>query len=881
MAVSAKTLPFSSTPESLLNLHRKPNKPRTLEFSNSKQIYHLSLRRTQQLSLNANSVETLSTDNFDSHINELCRCGQLEQALGCLDSVQALNLTVEEDTYIALLKLCERTRAASEGRRVYSCILHSKNTLELRIGNALLSMFVRLGNLTDAWYVFGRMPERNVYSWSVLVGGYAKAGFFEEALSLYQRMLWVGGGIRPTEFTFPCVLRTCGGIPDLARGREIHAHVIRFGYESNVDVGNATITMYVKCGDVINARLLFDRMPRRDTISWNAMISGYVENGDSSEALRVFLMMREAGVDPDRVTLTCVISACEDLADERLSRQVLGYVFTTGFILEVSICNSLIQMHRSTGNWLGAEKIFSRMESKDVVSWTSMISGYEDNGLSVEAVKTYELMEAEGIMPDEITIASVISACASLGLLDLGIKMHQLADRSGYISYLMVSNTLIDMYSRCQCIDKALKVFHGIRKKDVICWTSMIHGLRINNRCFDAMVFFRRMKLYLEPNSVTLITVLSACGRIGSFMRGKEIHAYALRNGLALDGFVPNALLDMYVRCGRMRYAENQFRYQKKNDVDDIAAWNILLTGHAQKGQGPLAVELFNRMVASNICPDAVTFISLLCACSRSGGMVMEGLSYFEMMKQEYGIDPNLKHYTCIVDLLGRAGELQDAYEFIQKMPLKPDPAIWGALLDACGVHRNIELGEFAAQRIFEIDNTNVGYYLLLCNLYAGSAKWEKLAGVRKIMRDRGLIHDPGCSWIEVKGKLHAFLSGDNYSHPQVKEIDAVLDQFHQKMAAAGYYDDAEMNAQDASKDLVFCGHSERSAIAFGLINTAPGAPIWVTKNLYMCKSCHETAKFISKVVRREISVRDTEQFHHFKDGVCSCADEGFKGKLA
>lgn len=790
-----------------------------------------------------------------------------------LESMQELRIEVDEEAYVALLRLCEWRRAPDEGSRVYALVSSSKSRLRVRLGNALLSMFVRFGNLVDAWYVFGKMSERDVFSWNVLVGGYSKAGCFDEALNLYHRMLWAE--IRPDVYTFPSVLRTCGGVSDIARGKEIHGHVIRFGFESDVDVGNALITMYVKCGDISHARKLFDRMPKRDRISWNAMISGYFENGEGLEGLRLFFLMRELSVDPDLITMTSVASACELLGNERLGREIHGYVVRSEFGGDVSVNNSLIQMYSSLGNLEEAEKVFSRMESKDIVSWTAMIASYDSHKLPCRAVETYKMMELEGILPDEITLVSVLSACARLGHLDLGIRLHEIAIKTGLISHVMVANSLIDMYSKCKCVDKALEVFRNISGKNVISWTSLILGLRINNRSFEALLFFRQMKESMKPNSVTLISVLSACARIGALMRGKEIHAHALRTGVGFDGFLPNAILDMYVRCGREVPALNQFNSQKK----DVTAWNILLTGYAEKGQGKLAVELFDKMLESEVNPDEITFISLLCACSRSG-MVVEGLEYFNVMKNKYNLTPNLKHHACIVDLLGHAGRLNDAYDFIQDMSLKPDAAIWGALLNACRIHRNVELGELAATRIFEKDNKSVGYYILLCNLYAECGNWDKVSKVRSLMRERGLSVDPGCSWVEIKGKVHAFLSGDNF-HADSKEIDGVLEGFYTKMKETCFSDlkSIFLSEVETSRADIFCGHSERQAIAFGLISTAPGTPIWVTKNLYMCHSCHNFVKFISTVVRREISVRDVEEYHHFKDGVCSCGDEGYWGK--
>lgn len=875
MALSAKT-PSISLNSDHPNPHfsKIPNL-KTQKFAQIiSKTNRFSLKKSHHNSLVSSSSSFTADPN--SYLAQLCIQNELEQAIIFLTSVgKEPQNDIEEETFVSLVRLCEFKRASNEGSFIYSVVSKLITHLSLRLGNALLSMFVRLGNLSDAWYVFGKMEERDVFSWNVLIGGYAKNGFLDEAIELYGRMLWLGGvGIRPDVYTFPSVLRACGGLSNWEWGREIHTHVLRFGFEADVDVLNALITMYVKCGDLWNARVVFDGMSRRDRISWNAMISGYFENGECLEGLRLFLSMRECCFDPDLMTMTSLISACEVFGDQSLGRAVHGYVAKMEYGVEESVGNALIQMYSSFGRWNEAENVFTRIESKDVVSWTSMISGYSNNGLAEKAIETFKTMELEGVEPDEITIASVLSACASLGSLDEGIKLHELSERNGLIGYLLVANVLIDFYSKCKCIDKALEVFHQIPDKNVISWTSIIFGLRINNRSFEALIYFRQMKISLNPNDVTLVSVLSACARIGALMCGKEIHAHVLRNGLGFDGFLPNSLLDMYVRCGRIELARNQFKTQKQ----DVASWNILLTGHAQRGQGSLAIELFHRMIMLELRPDEITFVALLCACSRSG-MVKEGLHYFNSMGTEYSIAPNLKHCACVVDLLGRAGDLEHAYEFIVKMPMKPDPAIWGALLNACRIHRQVELGELAARNIFGMDNRSAGYYILLCDLYSDSGKWDEVAKLRKMMREMGLTIDPGCSWVEVKGKVHAFLSSDS-SHPQIREIIGILQGFYEKMKAAGESDPERSfaNEVEASKADVFCGHSERMAVAFGLINTSPGMPVWVTKNLYMCESCHSTIKFISKVVRREISVRDTEHFHHFKDGSCSCGDEGYWG---
>ncbi|KAK9149754.1 hypothetical protein Scep_008511 [Stephania cephalantha] len=881
MAVSAKISPISLHPDLHNPLNPKPHKPKSLNLTpnplNPINNASLPFKRAQEIYALNTTTNSIDSPNLNSDLTQACLLGNLEKALKHLDFMVERQVAVEENAWVSLISLCEMKRAAREGAIVYARIADSMRGggFGVQLGNALLSMFVRFGELDEAWHVFGKMGERDVFSWNVMIGGYAKAGFFDEALSLYHRMLWVGGG-KPDIYTFPCVLRTCGGIPDLGRGREVHVHVIRFGFESDVDVTNALITMYVKCGDVPSARLVFDVMPKRDRISWNAMISGYVENGRCLEGLALFSIMRSHVVEPDLMTLTAVVSAVEVLGDSKFGKEIHGYLITAGFGLEVTVNNSLIQMYTTFGNLEEAEKLFYTMDFKDIVSWTTMISGYYKNGLPKKSIEVYEQMQSEGLLPDEVTIAIVLSSCARLGLLDTGLKLHEFANQTGHIAYTIVGNNLIDMYSKCNVVDKALEVFKQIPEKNVISWTSIILGLRINNRSFEALNFFRLMILQLKPNAVTLVVALSASARIGALMCGKEIHAYALRSHLEFDGVLSNALLDMYVRCGRLEYSQNQFNLHKDKDV---TSWNIFLTGYASQGRGELARNVFKTMLNEKMNPDEVTFIALLCACSRSG-MVDEGLEYFNNMELRYSITPNLKHYACVVDLLGRAGRLGEAYELIKTMPVQPDAAVWGALLNSCKIHRQVELGEIAAKCIFERDTKSVGYYVLLCNLYAESGRWDGVARVRRMMREKGIIVDPGCSWVEVKGSVHAFLSGDE-SHPQMSEINAALDGLQERMKTIGF--DMSKNRFDneieASKADIFCGHSERMAVAFGLISTVPGMPIWVSKNLYMCRICHDAVKYISKIVRREITVRDTEQFHHFKDGICSCGDEGYWGR--
>nr|XP_029118563.1 pentatricopeptide repeat-containing protein At1g15510, chloroplastic isoform X2 [Elaeis guineensis] len=689
MAVPGNKPPNPLLTDHLFRLHSKPTGPKSLNLSPNPDNAQFSSRKTQKLSALSPNLPpvpiTSSSTDPNPDIRLLCLHGDLERALLLLDS--AGERPLDDDTYVALLRLCEWRHAVPEGSRVRSHISSSNAHLTVRLGNALLSMLVRFGDLIVAWLVFGKMVERDVFSWNVMIGGYGKNGFLDESLDLYQRMLWAGNSIKPDVYTFPCILRSCGGIPDLMRGREIHAHVIRFGFGLRTDVLNALITMYSKCGEVHCARKVFDEMRRRDCISWNAMISGYFENEEHFEGLRLFLTMQDHSFEPDLMTMTTVISACGSLCDKRLGKEIHGYVVKKKFDVDVSVSNSLIQMYTSFRSLHEAEKIFSRLQTKDVVSWTAMISGYEKNGSPDKALKVFEQMEENDVIPDEITIASVLSACACLGCLDMGIKVHELARRNGLMPYTIVGNTLLDMYSKSKCINKALEVFRRMPEKNVISWSSVISGFRINCQSFEALNFFRHMQADVKPNSVTLIAALSACAAVGALKCGKEIHAQTLRSGLDSEGYLPNALLDLYVKCGRMEYAWMQFNLLEEKDV---VSYNIMLTGCAGRGHGDLAVALFSRMIDVGVHPDEITFVALLCACSRAG-MVNQGWNYLNSMPQKYSVIPNLRHYTCMVDLLGRAGFLEEAHQFIKDMPIKPDAAVWGALLNGCRIHHKME----------------------------------------------------------------------------------------------------------------------------------------------------------------------------------------------
>eukprot|EP01018_Ginkgo_biloba_P024547 Gb_02194 [translate_table: standard] len=682
-----------------------------------------------EIKINAFKVEEAQC-HCDGNVKTLCEQGGLKKALEILQFMNPGNM---RETYAFLLQGCGNKKTLPEGKLVHAhIILMSARGFvpNIFLGNTLVNMYVQCGTLADARRVLEQMPQRNVVSWTVMIAAYARYGYGEEVLHLYYQMRRTG--IQSNEFTLASVLAACADLATLQHGKRIHEDIIKGGFQSDVFVGSALIDMYTKCGSIENARKVFDKMSERDVVLWTAIIAGYAQNGYVDEALHLFQKMPQRNV----FSFTAVIA---------------GYA--------------------QNGYFNEAMKLFQQMPERDVISWNAMIAGYAQNGQLDETLKLFRQMQLTGVRPDPDTFSCVLVACTSLAALE----------------------------------------------------------------------------------------------------QAKEVHGNIIRSGFQCDVFVANALIDMYAKCGSIEDACHVFDSMPRRDV---VSWTAIILGYAMHGYGKEALQLFEQMQHSAMNPDHVTFIGVLSACCHAG-LVDEGWKFFKAMSRHYHITPVMEHYCCMVDLLGRAGHLGQAQDFISKMPIKPSAAVWISLLGACRLHANIELGEHVAECLFELEPKNAAPYVLLSNIYAAAGRWDDIQKVQKMMKDRGIKKKPGCSWIEVSKKVHAFLVGDR-SHPQTQIIYAKLERLSGQMKEAGYVPDTLFvpnDVQEEQKDHILDHHSEKLAIAFGLINTFPGTPIRILKNLRVCGDCHSATKFISKIVAREIVVRDANRFHHFKDGKCSCGD--------
>lgn len=648
-----------------------------------------------------------------------------------------------------------------------------------------------------------------------------------------------------TEFTRRIVGLTedlCGQILDKNPGieclKKLHSKIcIDDDLHSNKSLGIKLMRAYAACGEPGSTRHIFDEIPEKNVVFFNVMIRSYVNNHLYRDALLVFKNMAGHGIDPDHYTYPCVLKASSGSEDLRVGKQIHSAVVRVGLDLNLFTGNGLISMYGKCGCLIEASRVLDEMSYRDIVSWNSLVSGYARNGQFDDALEVCKEMELLGMKPDAGTMASLLPA---------------------------VTNTSIENVS-------FVKEMFKSSDKSLVCWNVMIAVYVNNSMPAEAVDMFSHMKTHgVDPDSVSIASVLPACGDLSALFLGKRIHEYVVRKRLQPNLSLENALIDMYAKCGCLECAKEVFDQMKFRDV---VSWTSMISAFGMSGKGRDAVSLFSRMLELGMNPDSIAFVSVLSACSHSG-LLDEGRYYFKLMTK-CKIVPRIEHFACMVDLLGRAGKVDEAYGFIKQMSIEPNERVWGALLSACRVYSNMSIGVLAADQLFQMNPKQSGYYVLLSNIYAKAGRWEDVTVVRSIMKTKGIKKMPGISNCELGDQVHTFLAGDQ-SHPQSKQIYEELDVLVGKMKEAGYVPETESALHDVEEEDKECHlevHSEKLAIVFALLNTAPGTPIRITKNLRVCGDCHIAAKLISRIVEREITIRDCNRFHHFYSGVCSCGD--------
>ncbi|KAI3872936.1 hypothetical protein MKW98_009833 [Papaver atlanticum] len=537
------------------------------------------------------------------------------------------------------------------------------------------------------------------------------------------------------------------------------------------------------------------------------------------------------------------------------------------------IGDRLVTMYAKFGSVDSALKLFEEIPGKDLISWNSMIVVFAQRGDVKKSFSLFSKMRSEmGMEPNEVTVISLLPVCINMRALTEGKSIHCYVVKFGLLSEIKVVNSIVNMYGKCQCVNAACELFNTISFKNLVSWNSMIATYSQNGFLEDGINLFNSMRrVGFGPDRATIVTLLQVCTELAAEKQGKAMHGYIVSSGFSSDMPIATALIRVYAKSGRLDASYEAF---SEISYPDKIAWTAILAGYAIHGYARKAIRVFDLIVKNGAKPDHVTFTHILSACSHSG-LVEEGKNYFLIMSKVYGVEPDVDHYSCMVDLLGRLGRLDEAQELIKAMPMDPNPGVWGALLGACRVHHNIKLGKEIAEKLFMLDPTDPRNYIMLSNMYSASGLWREASKVRVLMKERGLKKDPGCSFIEHGGKVYRFVVGDR-SHPESDDISSKLDELITKIQKAGYIPKTDLVLHDVDEEMkadMISKHSEKIAIAFGLLVTNQRRPITITKNLRICGDCHNAAKFISLVEKRKIIIRDSKRFHHFLDGVCSCGD--------
>lgn len=578
----------------------------------------------------------------------------------------------------------------------------------------------------------------------------------------------------PAEDTYPFVIRSCSCLLDVRSGEKIHAQVVKLGFDSFDDVGDALVEFYIKCdGGFENEKGMIQRKFKDLKSRWNSLISLAVQNGKSEKSFELFKLMRMEGAEFDSGTLINLLRSTVELKSLELGRIVHCVAVVSDFCKDLSVNTALLSMYSKLASLEDAKMLFDKMSDKDRVVWNIMISAYYQSGFPKESLELLMCMARSGVRADLFTAIAAVSSISLMKNIEWGKQMHANVLRNGSDYQVSVHNSLIDMYCECEDLNYARKIFYSVKTKTVVSWSSMIKGYVTHDQSLEALRLFSEMKLEgVEVDFVTIINILPACVNIGALEHVKYLHGYSMKLGLNSLSSVNTAIFISYAKCGCIEMAGELFD-EEKIDSKDIITWNSMISAYAKHGDWSQCFKLYTQMKQSDVRPDLITFLGLLTACVNAG-LVEEGRIIFKEMKESYGYEPSQEHYASMVNLLGRAGHMDEARELVKDMPFKPDGRVWGPLLSACKMHSETELAELTAEKLISMEPENAGNYVLLSNIYAAAGKWNGVAKMRTFLRDRGLKKTPGCSWIEIGKLVHEFWAADQ-SHPQADAIYTIL----------------------------------------------------------------------------------------------------------
>ncbi|XP_028803594.1 putative pentatricopeptide repeat-containing protein At3g01580 [Neltuma alba] len=685
-----------------------------------------------------------------------------------------------------LVKLLETCCSEILIEQLHSQCLKSGLAHDRFIATKLSVLYTKYAPIRHARLLFEETPYKTAYLWNSMLRGLCRKRAWEETLCLFRQMIVnsVSAKDRPDSFTLSVALKSCTGLLELELGKTIHGFVKK-KMDMDMFVGSALIELYAKCGQMNDAAKVFMEYSKPDVVLWTSMVTGYEQNGNPREALSVFSCMTTLEhVNPDPVTLVSAVSACAKLSDFKRGSSIHGYVIRRGFTMKLALVNSFLNLFAKTGAIKIAANLFKEMPNKDIISWSTMVACYANNGAGNNALDLFNEMIDKGVEPNSVTVVSALRACASTSNLEVGIQIHKLAVDKGFELDLSVSTALIDMYMKCYSPENAISIFRRMPKKDVVAWAALISGYaQIGMAHISMEVFCNMLSHGTRPDAVAIVKILTASSELGILQQAACLHGFVLKSGFNGNVFIGAALVELYAKSGSIYNANKVFKVMIDRDV---VAWSSIIAAYGLHGQGEEALKLFNHMVnISDLKPNNITFLSILSACSHAG-LVEEGLKMFDMMLNKYQLKPQSEHYGIMVDLLGRMGELDRAMDIINHMPMPAGPHVWGALLGASRIHQNLKMGEIAATNLFSLDPNHAGYFILLSNIYAGEKNWHNAARLRTLIKENRLKKIVGQSMVEVKNEVHSFVTSDKL-HAESDQIYDVLRKLEGKLREEGH----------------------------------------------------------------------------------------------
>ncbi|KAK8592251.1 hypothetical protein V6N13_062837 [Hibiscus sabdariffa] len=722
-------------------------------------------------------IPSTTTKSFNSIINRLSSQGSHDEVLFTYISMLKSNTLPDSHTFPSLLKACTSLNLFSLGLSIHQRIIHHGFSSDPYTASSLINFYARFGRTTKARQVFDKTPNRDVVPWTAVIGCYCRGGHLDNAFFMYNEMRC--DGVEPSPVTFLSLL---SGALEFGYVQALHGSVVLYGFESDITLGNSLLNAYINCGSIGEARVLFEFMDRRDKISWNSLISGYAQLGNVEEILLLFSRMKTESIGPDHQTFGSLITAVAAQSKLNLGRMVHAQTLRSGFDSVAHVETALVVMYLKCDSSDAAYQIFEGVSEKDVVLWTAMISGLVQNNCADEALIVFNRMLKSRVEPSAATITSALAACAHLGAFDLGSSIHAYILRQGLTIDIPAQNSLVTMYAKCGHLEQSCAVFERMDKKDSVSWNAIISGCAQNDYLSKASFFFNKMRSTLQkPDSLTVVSLLQISASAGALHQGKWFHNFVLRSCLRPCILVDTALVDMYCKCGDLVSAVKCFREMSQRDV---ISWSTIIGGYGSHGKGETALSMYFEFLHSGMKPNKVIFLSTLAACSHSG-LVDQGLSIFHSMSRDFGIQPGVEHCACIVDLLCRAGKVEEAYNFYKENFLEPTVDVLSMLLDTCRANDNLELADVIARDVIKLKPTSAGNYVQIAHCYASMNRWNSMGEAWTQMRSLGLRKLPGWSFIDLHGTVTTFFSGQN-AHPKHEELVATLSTLWWEMSEHG-----------------------------------------------------------------------------------------------